>query len=167
VFPQFNSSVDLEKKQVIYKKYFNIGIAVDTEHGLIVPVIKNVDHKNLTELAVEMNSIAEKARIRKISLDELQGGCFTITNLGGIGGTSFTPIVNSPEVAILGVSRSSFEPVYREATPASPAGGFEPRLMLPLSLSYDHRIIDGADAARFLRWVCEALEQPIKILIEG
>ncbi|HUX93468.1 MAG TPA: 2-oxo acid dehydrogenase subunit E2 [Ignavibacteriaceae bacterium] len=167
VFPQFNSSVDLEKKQVIYKKYFNIGIAVDTEHGLIVPVIKNVDHKNLTELAVEMNSIAEKARIRKISLDELQGGCFTITNLGGIGGTSFTPIVNSPEVAILGVSRGSFEPVYREATPASPAGGFEPRLMLPLSLSYDHRIIDGADAARFLRWVCEALEQPIKILIEG
>ncbi len=167
VFPQFNSSVDLEKKQVIYKKYFNIGIAVDTEHGLIVPVIKNVDHKNLTELAVEMNSIAEKARIRKISLDELQGGCFTITNLGGIGGTSFTPIVNSPEVAILGVSRGSFEPVYREATPTSPAGGFEPRLMLPLSLSYDHRIIDGADAARFLRWVCEALEQPIKILIEG
>ncbi|MHB8338217.1 MAG: 2-oxo acid dehydrogenase subunit E2 [Ignavibacteriaceae bacterium] len=167
VFPQFNSSVDLEKKQVIYKKYFNIGIAVDTEHGLIVPVIKNVDHKNLTELAVEMNSIAEKARIRKISLDELQGGCFTITNLGGIGGTSFTPIVNSPEVAILGVSRGSFEPVYREALPASPAGGFEPRLMLPLSLSYDHRIIDGADAARFLRWVCEALEQPIKILIEG
>ena len=167
VFPQFNSSVDLEKKQIIYKKYFNIGIAVDTEHGLIVPVIKNVDHKNLTELAVEMNSIAEKARIRKISLDELQGGCFTITNLGGIGGTSFTPIVNSPEVAIIGVSRGSFEPVYKEVTTASPAGGFEPRLMLPLSLSYDHRIIDGADAARFLRWVCEALEQPIKILIEG
>ena len=167
VFPQFNSSVDLEKKQIIYKKYYNIGIAVDTEHGLIVPVIKNVDQKNLTELAIEMNSIAEKARIRKISLDELQGGCFTITNLGGIGGTSFTPIVNSPEVAILGVSRGSFEPVYKEVTTASPAGGFEPRLMLPLSLSYDHRIIDGADAARFLRWVCEALEQPIKILIEG
>ncbi len=160
VFPQFNSSVDLEKKEVIYKKYFNIGIAVDTEHGLIVPVVKNVDQKNLTELAVEMNAIAEKARIRKISLDELQGGCFTITNLGGIGGTSFTPIVNSPEVAILGVSRSSLEPVYMN-------GAFEPRLMLPLSLSYDHRIIDGADAARFLRWVCEALEQPIKILIEG
>ncbi|MHB1686467.1 MAG: 2-oxo acid dehydrogenase subunit E2 [Ignavibacteriaceae bacterium] len=160
VFPQFNSSVDLEKKEVIYKKYFNIGVAVDTEHGLIVPVIKNVDKKNVIELAVEMNTIAEKARIRKISLDELQGGCFTITNLGGIGGTSFTPIVNSPEVAILGVSRGSFEPVYIDRN-------FEPRLMLPLSLSYDHRIIDGADAARFLRWVCEALEQPIKILIEG
>ncbi|MHB8580637.1 MAG: 2-oxo acid dehydrogenase subunit E2 [Ignavibacteriaceae bacterium] len=166
VFPQFNSSIDFEKKQVIYKKYFNIGIAVDTEHGLIVPVIKNVDQKNLNELAVELNTIAEKARTRKISLDDLQGGCFTITNLGGIGGTSFTPIVNSPEVAILGVSRSSLQPVYIDESPESPAGGFEPRLMLPLSLSYDHRIIDGADAARFLRWVCEALEHPIIILIK-
>jgi pyruvate dehydrogenase E2 component (dihydrolipoamide acetyltransferase) len=160
VFPQFNSSIDMEKKEIIYKKFFNIGIAVDTEHGLIVPVIKNVDQKNITELSIELNTIAEKARIRKISLDELQGGCFTITNLGGIGGTSFTPIINSPEVAILGVSRSSYEPVMID-------GKFEPRLILPLSLSYDHRIIDGADAARFLRWVCEALEQPIKILIEG
>lgn len=160
VFPQFNSSIDLETKEIIYKKYYNVGIAVDTEHGLIVPVIKNVDQKNITELSIELNTIAEKARIRKISLEELQGGCFTITNLGGIGGTSFTPIVNSPEVAILGVSRGSYEPVYAD-------GKFEPRLMLPLSLSYDHRIIDGADAARFLRWVCEALEQPIKILIEG
>ncbi len=160
VFPQFNSSIDMEKKEIIYKKFFNIGIAVDTEHGLIVPVIKNVDRKNLIELSIELNTIAEKARLRKISLEELQGGCFTITNLGGIGGTSFTPIINSPEVAILGVSRSSFEPVFNE-------GKFEPRLMLPLSLSYDHRIIDGADAARFLRWVCEALEQPIKLLIEG
>ena len=160
VFPQFNSSIDMEKKEIIYKKFFNIGIAVDTEHGLIVPVIKNVDKKNLIELSVEMYTIAEKARIRKISLEELQGGCFTITNLGGIGGTYFTPIINSPEVAILGVSRGSYEPIYIDDK-------FEPRLMLPLSLSYDHRIIDGADAARFLRWVCEALEQPMKILIEG
>ncbi len=160
VFPQFNSSIDMEKKEVIYKKYYNVGVAVDTEHGLIVPVIRNVDKKNLIELSVEMNTIADKARIRKISPDDLQGGCFTITNLGGIGGTSFTPIVNSPEVAILGVSRGSVEPVFAD-------GKFEPRLMLPLSLSYDHRIIDGADAARFLRWVCEALEQPMKILIEG
>ena len=167
VFPQFNSSIDMEKKEIIYKNYFNIGIAVDTEHGLIVPVIKNVERKNLFELSVEMNTIAEKARIRKVSLEELQGGCFTITNLGGIGGTSFTPIINSPEVAILGVSRGSYEPVYIEGKPTSTAGKFEPRLMLPLSLSYDHRIIDGADAARFLRWVCEALEQPVKILIEG
>ena len=160
VFPQFNSSIDMEKKEIIYKKYFNIGVAVDTEHGLIVPVLKDVDKKNITELSVELNTIAEKARIRKISLEDLQGGCFTITNLGGIGGTSFTPIVNSPEVAILGVSRGKYEPVYID-------GKFEPRLMLPLSLSYDHRIIDGADAARFARWVCEALEQPMKVLLEG
>lgn len=162
IFPQFNSSIDLNKKEIIYKKYFNIGIAVDTEHGLIVPVLKNVDKKNLTRLSVEMNEIAEKARARKIGLEDLQGGCITITNLGGIGGTYFSPIVNSPEVAILGVSRSSFEPVYNKETKT-----FEPRLMLPLSLSYDHRIIDGADAARFLRWVCEALEQPLKLLVEG
>lgn len=162
VYPQFNSSIDMEKKEIVYKKYFNVGIAVDTEHGLIVPVIKDTDKKNLSQLSVEMNEIAEKARNRKIALDDLQGGCFTITNLGGIGGTSFTPIVNIPEVAILGVSRGSFEPVYNKET-----GEFEPRLMLPLSLSYDHRIIDGADAARFLRWVCEALEQPIKLLVEG
>ena len=160
VFPQFNSSINMEKKEIIFKKYFHIGIAVDTEHGLIVPVLKDVNKKNLIELSIEMNAIAEKARIRKIGLEDLQGACFTITNLGGIGGTSFTPIVNSPEVAILGVSRGKYEPVYID-------GKFEPRMMLPLSLSYDHRIIDGADAARFLRWVCEALEQPLKILIEG
>ncbi|HKJ81360.1 MAG TPA: dihydrolipoyllysine-residue acetyltransferase [Ignavibacteriaceae bacterium] len=158
-FPKFNSSIDMEKKEIIYKKYYNVGIAVDTDHGLIVPVVKNVDKKNLTELSVEMGQLAEKARARKIGPDELQGACFTITNLGGIGGTSFTPIVNSPEVAILGVSRGSFEQVYIDKT-------FKPRLMLPLSLSYDHRIIDGADAARFLRWVSEALEQPMKILLE-
>lgn len=160
-FPQLNSSIDMEKKDIIYKKYFNIGIAVDTEHGLIVPVLKNVDQKNLTELSVELTTLAEKARIRKISLEELQGGCITITNLGGIGGTSFTPIVNSPEVAILGVSRGSYEPVFDKES-----GEFKPRLMLPLSLSYDHRIIDGADAARFLRWVCQALENPLEILLK-
>ena len=158
-FPQFNSSIDMEKKEIIYKNYFNIGIAVDTDHGLIVPVIKNVDRKNLTEVSVELNSLAEKARTRKISLDEMQGGCFTITNLGGIGGTYFTPIVNAPEVAILGVSRGSYEPIYSE-------GIFKPRNMLPLSLSYDHRIIDGADGARFLRWVCEALQEPFKLFID-
>ena len=157
-FPQFNSSIDMEKNEIIYKKYFNIGIAVDTENGLLVPVIKNADKKSLKEISIEMNQLAEKARNKKISLDEMQGGCMTITNLGGIGGTSFTPIVNSPEVAILGVSRGELVPVYRE-------NRLMPRLMLPLSLSYDHRIIDGADAARFLRWVCEALEQPLKMLI--
>jgi pyruvate dehydrogenase E2 component (dihydrolipoamide acetyltransferase) len=148
----------MDKHEIIYKKYFNIGIAVDTERGLIVPVIKNADKKNLTEISVELNELAEKARNRKASLEELQGAGFTITNLGGIGGTYFTPIVNSPEVAILGVSRGSYEPVYKD-------GEFTPRLMLPLSLSYDHRIIDGADAARFLRWVCEILEEPVKLLI--
>lgn len=157
-FPQFNSSIDMEKKEIIYKKYFNIGIAVDTENGLLVPVIKNTDRKSLTEISAEMNQLAEKARSRKISLEDMQGGSITITNLGGIGGTSFTPIVNSPEVAILGVSRGEMVPVYRD-------NRLVPRLMLPLSLSYDHRIIDGADAARFLRWVCQALEQPLKILL--
>jgi len=158
-FPQFNSSIDMEKKEVIYKKYINIGLAVDTEYGLLVPVIKNADKKNLIDISVELNTLAEKARSKKLSLDEMQGGCFTITNLGGIGGTYFTPIVNSPEVAILGVSRGNYEPVYNKE------GTFEPRLMLPLSLSYDHRIIDGADAIRFLRWVCEALEEPLKIFM--
>jgi pyruvate dehydrogenase E2 component (dihydrolipoamide acetyltransferase) len=157
-FPQFNSSIDMEKHEVIYKKYFNIGIAVDTEFGLIVPVIKNADRKSITEISLELNELAEKARTKKASLDELQGACFTITNLGGIGGTYFTPIVNSPEVAILGVSIGSYEPVYKD-------GDFVPRLMLPLSLSYDHRIIDGADAARFLRWVCEVLEEPVKLFL--
>jgi pyruvate dehydrogenase E2 component (dihydrolipoamide acetyltransferase) len=158
-FPQFNSSIDMEKKEIIYKKYINIGVAVDTEYGLLVPVIKNADEKNLIDISVELKSLAQKARDKKLSLEEMQGGCFTITNLGGIGGTYFTPIVNSPEVAIIGVSRGNYEPVYTKA------GNFEPRLMLPLSLSYDHRIIDGADAIRFLRWVCEALEEPLKIFM--
>jgi pyruvate dehydrogenase E2 component (dihydrolipoyllysine-residue acetyltransferase) len=158
-FPQFNSSIDMDKREIIYKKYFNIGVAVDTENGLLVPVIKKVDDKSLDEISAELNELAEKARDKKLSLEEMQGGCITITNLGGIGGTYFTPIVNSPEVAILGVSRGSYEPVYNGY------GVFEPRLMLPLSLSYDHRIIDGADAIRFLRWVCEILEQPLKFLI--
>ena len=160
VFPQFNSSINLERKEIIYKKFYNIGIAVDTEFGLIVPVIKQADRKNITELARDINALAEKARSKKVSIEDLQGACFTITNLGGIGGTSFTPIVNSPEVAILGVSKGSYEPIYNGKT-------FEPGLMLPLSLSYDHRVIDGADAARFLRWVCEVLENPMKLLIEG
>jgi pyruvate dehydrogenase E2 component (dihydrolipoamide acetyltransferase) len=158
-FPRFNSSIDMGKKEIIYKNYFNIGVAVDTDHGLIVPVIKNVERKNLTELSVELNTLAEKARTRKINLEEMQGGCFTITNLGGIGGTYFTPIVNAPEVAILGVSRGAYEPIYSE-------GIFKPRNMLPLSLSYDHRIIDGADGARFLKWVCEALQEPFKLFVD-
>lgn len=153
VFPQFNSSVDMEKSEIVYKKFVNVGVAVDTEKGLLVPVIKDVDKKNITQLSVDLAEISKKARDKKLGLDDMQGGCFTISNLGGIGGTYFTPIVNSPEVAILGVSKSAFEPVYID-------GEFKPRLMMPLSLSYDHRIIDGADAIRFLRWVVNALENP-------
>lgn len=159
-FPQFNASVDMQNKAIIYKKYFNIGIAVDTEFGLIVPVIKNADKLNIIEISKEINTLAEKARTKKVGITDMQGGCFTITNLGGIGGTAFTPIINAPEVAILGVSKGSIEPVYID-------GKFEPRLMLPLSLSYDHRVIDGADGIRFLRWVIEALENPMKLIIEG
>jgi pyruvate dehydrogenase E2 component (dihydrolipoamide acetyltransferase) len=159
VFPQFNASVDMEKKEVVYKKYYNIGVAVDTERGLIVPVLNNIDKKNITEIAAELAVISDKARKRKITPDDLQGGCFTISNLGGIGGTSFTPIINAPEVAILGVSRGAMEQVYKN-------GAFSPRLMLPLSLSYDHRVIDGADGIRFLRWIIDSLEQPMRLLIE-
>jgi pyruvate dehydrogenase E2 component (dihydrolipoamide acetyltransferase) len=159
-FPDFNASIDAARGEIVHKKYFNIGIAVDTERGLLVPVVKNVDVKNLVEIASEVTALAEKARTRHIMPDDLEGGCFTISNLGGIGGVAFTPIVYAPEVAILGVSRASMKPVYLN-------NAFEPRLMLPLSLSYDHRLIDGAAAARFLRWVCDALEDPILLAIEG
>ena len=159
-FPKFNASIDVASNEIIFKKYYNIGIAVDTERGLVVPSIRDVEKKNIIELAVELNEIAVKARDRKLTLEEMQGSTFTITNLGGIGGTNFTPIVNLPEVAILGVSRGRMEPVYRD-------GNFEPRLMMPLALSYDHRLVDGADAARFLRWVAEALEQPFLLALEG
>jgi pyruvate dehydrogenase E2 component (dihydrolipoamide acetyltransferase) len=160
VFPQFNASIDMAKEEVIYKQYTNIGVAVDTDRGLLVPVIRDVDSKNIIELAAELAQLSKKAREKKLTQEEMEGGSFTITNLGGIGGTSFTPIVNHPEVAILGMSRSRTEPVWMN-------GKFEPRLMLPLSLSYDHRLIDGADAARFLRWVAEAIEQPFLLTVEG
>lgn len=159
-FPQFAASIDPAREEIIYKKYRHIGVAVDTDRGLLVPVIRDVDKKNIVDLSVELAQMAEKARTRKLAPEDMEGGVFSISNLGGIGGTSFTPIVNWPEVAILGMSRSSLEPVYVD-------GQFEPRLMLPLSLSYDHRLIDGADAARFLRWVAEALEQPFLIPFEG
>jgi len=159
-FPQFAASIDVANEQVVYKSFVNIGVAVDTERGLLVPVIRDVDRKNIIEIAVELQQIAQRSRDRKLKPEEMEGGVFTITNLGGIGGTSFTPIINSPEVAILGMMRSSIEPVYVD-------GKFEPRLMLPLSLSYDHRSIDGADAARFLRWLCEAFEQPFLLSLQG
>jgi pyruvate dehydrogenase E2 component (dihydrolipoyllysine-residue acetyltransferase) len=152
-FPQFNASADVERNEIVFRKYVHVGVAVDTPRGLLVPVIRDVDRKGIVELAVDLANLSEKARAGKLSLDEMQGGGFTITNLGGIGGTSFTPIVNWPEVAILGISRSAIEPAYD-------GHSFQPRVMLPLSLSYDHRVIDGADGARFLRWIVEALEQP-------
>ncbi len=160
VYPQFNSSVDMEKNEVVYKKYVNIGVAVDTDRGLLVPVIRDIDKKNITQISLDLAEVSKKSRDKKLSLDDMQGGCFTISNLGGIGGTYFTPIVNTPEVAILGVSKSAYEPVYVD-------GKFEPRLMMPLSLSYDHRIIDGADAIRFLRWIINALENPFLLALEG
>ena len=161
-FPQFNASLDMTTHEVVYKQYYHIGVAVDTDRGLLVPVIRNVDQKNILELAVELTQLGERARSRKTTLEEMQGGTFTITNLGGLGGTNFTPIINAPEVAILGLARSSMEPVYSDDT-----GQFAPRLMLPLALSYDHRLIDGADGVRFLRWVVEALQQPFLLALEG
>jgi pyruvate dehydrogenase E2 component (dihydrolipoamide acetyltransferase) len=157
-FPQFNASADMARYEIVYRKSVHVGVAVDTPRGLLVPVIRDVDRKGIIELASELAKASEKARGGKLSLDEMQGGGFTITNLGGIGGTSFTPIVNWPEVAILGISRGTHEPVYNGQS-------FEPRLMLPLSLSYDHRVIDGADAARFVRWIAEAFEQPFVLAL--
>lgn len=160
VFPQFNASIDMEHEEIVYKQYIHIGVAADTDRGLLVPVIRDVDKKNIVELAVELSQLSKKAREKKLTPGEMEGGTFTITNLGGIGGVGFTPIVNHPEVAILGLSRSRTEPEWIN-------GKFEPRLILPLSLSYDHRLIDGADAARFLRWIAEAFEQPFLLSVQG
>jgi pyruvate dehydrogenase E2 component (dihydrolipoamide acetyltransferase) len=157
-YPQFASSVDMANQAIVFKRYCHIGVAVDTPNGLLVPVIRDVDHKTITEIAAELAVVSQKARDKKLSLDDMSGAVFTISNLGGIGGTAFTPIVNHPEVAILGVSRGAREPVWRE-------GQFVPRDMLPLSLSYDHRVIDGADGARFLRFVAGALEQPFSVFL--
>jgi|SRR5579871_1604365 len=160
VFPQFNASIDLTSDEIVLKKFINVGVAVDTDRGLLVPVIRNADRKNIIQIAAELAQLSEKARSRKISLEEMQGGTFSISNLGGIGGTYFTPIVNAPEVAILGISRARVEPVWKD-------GAFVPRTLLPLSLSYDHRVIDGADGIRFLRWVVQAIEEPFVLALQG
>ena len=160
VFPQFNASIDLPRAEVVYKRYYHVGIAVDTERGLLVPVIRDADQLNIIAIARALGELSARARARKLTLAEMQGGTFTISNLGGIGGSHFTPIINAPEAAILGVSRASWEPVWQD-------GAFVPRLRLPLSLTYDHRLIDGADGIRFLRWVAEALEQPLLLALEG
>jgi pyruvate dehydrogenase E2 component (dihydrolipoamide acetyltransferase) len=158
-YPRFNTSLDLQGGRLITKKYIHIGIAVDTPRGLFMPVIANADTKSISQLSVDIVDLAQRARNKKIKPSELEGGTFSISNQGGIGGVGFTPIVLWPQVAILGVSRAAVEPVAVD-------GQFVPRKMLPLSLSYDHRVIDGADAARFLRWVCECLEQPMTLHLD-
>ncbi len=159
-FPELNCSIDMSQDEVIQKKYINVGVAADTPRGLVVPVILNADQKTVTQLSVELTEMAARARAGKLSLEEMAGGTFTITNLGGIGIGHFTPIINDPEVAILGIGRSNFEPSYID-------GSFQPRLMMPLSLSFDHRIVDGAGGARFLRWIVAAIEQPLLLAMEG
>ena len=155
-FPEFNSSLDGDN--LVYKKYYNIGFAADTPNGLVVPVIKDADKKSVTEIAVEMTELAKNARDGKLKPTDMQGGCFSISSLGGIGGTTFTPIINAPEVAILGVSRSSMQPVWNGTE-------FVPRLMCPLSLSYDHRVIDGAAAARFNAYLAQVLADFRRVMI--
>jgi pyruvate dehydrogenase E2 component (dihydrolipoamide acetyltransferase) len=174
-YPQFNASLDSAAGQLIIKKYIHIGVAVDTERGLLVPVLRDVDKKGVLELAQELADLAEKARQKKLQADDMKGSTFTITNLGGIGGTGFTPIINYPEVAILGISRAMLSPALsRPLSDATTAAGESmppqpvqvvPRLLLPLSLSYDHRVIDGADAARFTRRLAEMLENPLLMLL--
>lgn len=157
-FPEFNSSLHPDGNQLVLKKYYHIGVAVDTPQGLVVPVVRDADKKGLVELAKELAEIADKARARRLPPEAMHGGCFTISSLGGIGGTHFTPIINAPEAAILGVSRAKTQPVYRN-------GSFEPRLILPLSLTFDHRIVDGAAAARFVVYLDEVLGDLRKMLL--
>ncbi len=157
-YPQFNSSLEPGGENLIYKKYFNVGIAVDTPNGLVVPVVKDADKKSVAEIAKEMGELAKKARDKKLTMNDMSGACITISSLGGIGGTGFTPIVNAPEVAILGVSRSKIQPVWN-------GSDFEPGMILPLSLSYDHRVIDGAEAARFTRHVAAVLEDVRRLTV--
>jgi pyruvate dehydrogenase E2 component (dihydrolipoamide acetyltransferase) len=157
-FPSFNASLSADGESLILKKYFNIGIAVDTPNGLVVPVLRNVNNKNITELAVELAGKSEKARLGKLLPADMQGGCMTISSLGGIGGTAFTPIVNAPEVAILGVTRAKMQPIWNGKE-------FVPRLMLPLDLTYDHRVIDGAEGARFMAAVKQYLSDIRRLLL--
>ena len=158
MFPKFGASLDMESEEVVYKQYVHIGVAVDTEYGLTVPVVRDVDQKSLLKIASEIGSLSERARNRKLGPEDLSGANFTVTNLGGLGTTYFSPIIHWPEVSVLGVGRAAMEAVHGP-------NGFQPRLILPLSVSYDHRLIDGADAARFQRWIAEALEQPFLLAL--
>jgi pyruvate dehydrogenase E2 component (dihydrolipoamide acetyltransferase) len=156
-FPQFNASLDAQSDEIVYRKYCHIAVAVDTDRGLLVPVIRDVDRKGILQVSVELAQLATKARNKQITPEELMGGCFTVSNLGGLGGTNFSPVIYWPQVAILGISRSTWEAVPRE-------DAIQERLILPLSLSYDHRVIDGADGARFLHWIAQSLEQPLMMM---
>lgn len=160
ILPQFNASIDPEKDEIVFKKYVHIGVAVDTDRGLLVPVIRDVDRKNLIEIGRDLTELSARARERKSRPEDLRGAGLTVTNLGGLGTTYFSPLINWPEVAVLGIGRATHEAVYQD-------GAFTPRFILPLSVSYDHRLIDGADAARFLRWIAEALEHPLALALEG
>jgi pyruvate dehydrogenase E2 component (dihydrolipoamide acetyltransferase) len=152
-FPNFNASIDESGQNLVLKKYCHIGFAADTPNGLLVPVIRDADRKDVFAIARDLATLSERARQGKLAGTDMQGGCFTVSSLGGIGGTAFTPIINAPEVAILGVSRSVMKPMWRD-------GAFAPRLMLPLSLSYDHRVIDGAEGVRFTTWLADTLSKP-------
>ena len=156
-FPGFNASLDESGQNLVFKKYFNLGFAADTPQGLMVPVIRDADRKDIYAIARDLAALSERARVGKLAAADMQGGCFTVSSLGGIGGTAFTPIINPPEVAILGVSRSVMRPVWRD-------GAFVPRLMLPLSLSYDHRVIDGAAGVRFTSWLAGRLADPAALV---
>lgn len=160
LFPKFNASIDADNDEIVYKKYVNIGVAVDTDQGLLVPVLRDVDKRNLIDIGRDLTELSARARARKSRPEDLRGANLTVTNLGGLGTTYFSPLIHWPEVAVLGVGRASYEAVYQD-------GAFAPRLILPLSVSYDHRLIDGADAARFLRWIAEALEHPLALALEG
>ncbi len=160
VFPHFNSALDLARRELVLNHFINIGVAVDTPAGLLVPVIRAADNKGVERIAVELNELAIRSRERRIGPTEMEGGTFTISNLGGIGGNAFTPIVYPPQVAILGIAEAQRQPVWNGSE-------FEPQLMMPLCLSYDHRVIDGAAGARFLRWICQALENPLQLVMKG
>jgi pyruvate dehydrogenase E2 component (dihydrolipoamide acetyltransferase) len=159
-FPRFNCSLDMRSEEIIVKHYYHLGVAVDTERGLVVPVVRDVDRKSIADLSVELKSLAERARAGETALEEMQGGTFTITNIGAIGGTGFSPIINYPEVAILGMGRAQMQPVVLGEDPEYQV---VPRLMMPLVLAFDHRVADGADAARFTRMVKESLENPNRL----
>jgi pyruvate dehydrogenase E2 component (dihydrolipoamide acetyltransferase) len=159
--PLLSTSFDTGTSELIYKDFVHIGVAVDTERGLVVPVIRNVDEKNIIQLSIELNEVAERARTNTLTLDDSRGGTFTLTNLGSLGTGFFSPVINPPEVAVLGVGRAQMTPVLDEN------GEWQPRLMMPMSLSHDHRVIDGADGARFMQWIVDAIDNPMLLALEG